>query len=299
MASGISGIGYGLQDINLSGFSVKDEIERAYRQKNPTSNDDRVRANVTQIVKFVLDIRIGDYVLMPDSNSSWIHHGKVTSDPYHVATNKWANRRDVAWAEGIVYREELPSRLWRGTVTELTGELKDTFLKLAIRRVKPESRLKLPEDSWLRFHRAVSRKLDEDEWWSGNNRQDFEDLIDEIRWADPSEVAEDYRHVRWTPDPYSFYLAFNMRTDGSKRLHAYRMTKDLLDIDAEIPDEGHRVRGLGAHYRFTNPPSDEDIDALWDFYKFAVDFDPSSDVSADESDQYAEVNDEDVDELRC
>ena len=87
---------------------------------------------------------------------------------------------------------------------------------------------------------------------------------------------------KWAPDPYSFFLSFNMRTDGTKRLPGYRKVQELLDVGANVPDADHRVRGLGTHFRFTNTPADDDIDALWDFFRFAMGFEPAGDEGAAE-----------------
>lgn len=265
------GIGFNMDRADLSEISNRAEIESAYRNANKEASSSRVGQNVGQIKTFVLDMKVGDYVIMPVGGH--VRYGAVTSRPYHDPDVIYENNRSVAWYEAPIPRERLSQLPPRRTVSEVKDQLLEEFWSW----VRPSSRseFQMPEDSWVPFHLEVGRKLMEGEWWLPEKREALDDMIEQVRWSDPDEVSDDYEHIRWTPDPYSFYLSFNMRTDGTKRLQGYRKVQELLDIDANVPDADHRVRGLGTHYRFTNAPGDDDIDALWDFFRFVIRFDPA------------------------
>ena len=265
---------FGFDDMDLSRVSSDAEVEQRIKAHRPNRTDNSIR----QMSGFLTTMKIGDYVLMPDRDRDLVHYGTVASDPYfgHDGTHK--NRRQIEWNDEPMMRERLGlrGRAYGATVNHVIGDFKQRFfaVKDGVVGETDSVRLQLPEDSWVSFNIELGQKLIEGEWWLPEKRQEFDDMIDEIRWADPSEVSDEYEHERWTPDPYSFYLSFNMRTVGALRLPAYRKAKDLLDIDVALPDEGHRAQGLGSHFRFDSLPDDQDIDALWDFYRYAVEFDP-------------------------
>ena len=296
---GYVGFHFGFDDINLSGISSATEAEERIKAHRPNRTENAIR----QMREFLMNMKLGDYVLMPDRDTGFNYYGTVASDPYFGLEGTHKNRRQIAWnGSRKLTREELGwrRRAYGAAVNRVRGDLRDRFL--AVIKDDPvvmvpapvRTIYKWPEDSWVDFHLAVAEKLVEGEWWLSEKREALDDMIEKVRWSDPEEVSDDYEHIRWTPDPYSFYLSFNMRTDGTKRIPGYRKVQELLDVDASVPDADHRVRGLGTHYRFTNAPGDDDIDALWDFFRFAIRFEPAEDERADEFvekyDRVIEVN---------
>ncbi len=296
---GYVGFNFGLDDDNLSQISSKEEAEQRFRARRADGNETAPR----QISEFLLTMKIGDYVLMPDRDGKIVHYGTVASDPYFGLEGTHRNRRQIEWNDSqSLTREALG---WRGraygaTVNLVQGSMRDRFLAVikddtvVVVPAPVRTIYRMPEDSWVPFHLEVAEKLMEGEWWLPEKREALDDMIEKVRWSDPDEVSDDYEHIQWTPDPYSFYLSFNMRTDGTKRLPGYRMVQELLDVGANVPDADHRARGLGTHYRFTNPPGDDDIDALWDFFRFVTRFDPAEDEESAEFvekyDRVIEVN---------
>ncbi len=267
------GIGFGLGGLNLSVLSTRREIEKAYREANPDANNLRVGQNAGQIKNFIIDMNVGDYVMMPVGEH--IRYGAVTSRPYHDPDVIYENSRAIVWYEDPIPRKSLSGRPARRTVSEVKDQPLEEFWSYARPSSLPDCRI--PEDSWVRFHLAIAEKLEEGEWWLPEKREALDDMIEQVRWSDPEDVSDDYEHIRWTADPYSFYLSFNMRTDATRRLPGYRKVQELLDVGVDVPDVNHRARGLGTHFRFTNPPDDDDIDALWDFLRFVNEFEPVED----------------------
>lgn len=291
LSSGRVGIGFSLGGVDLSGIKSRREIRRMYAEQNEGADSRQVGQNASQVASFVLDMKIGDFVIMPEQDR--LRLGAVTSRPYREVDRSYENSRRVDWYEDTIQQIKPGALPPRRTVSKITGEVEVAILKETGRSTDKNS-LQMPEDSWVPFHLEVADKLMEGEWWLTEKREALDDMIEKVRWSDPDEVSDDYEHIRWTPDPYSFYLSFNMRTDGTKRLPGYRKVQELLDVDANVPDTDHRVRGLGTHYRFTNAPGDDDIDALWDFFRFAVGFKPAEDEGAAEFvekyDRVIEVN---------
>ena len=86
-------LGFNLGDVDLSGMLDDGVVKQAYSTRNPDASEGRVRAQTGSVMNFIRDIRICDYVLMPDGDGQRIHYGKVVSDPYHAPNGPWENRR--------------------------------------------------------------------------------------------------------------------------------------------------------------------------------------------------------------
>ena len=83
---------------------------------------------------------------------------------------------------------------------------------------------------------------------------------------------------RWSPDPFSLYLAFNLRTSPAvNRIPAYEVVKELFKIDAEVPSEHHEATGYGVMGRFGNRLTTPEIESLWEFFRLANGQDPIDD----------------------
>ncbi len=273
LENGIAGIGFNLEDVDLARLNDGETVRQVYADRNPNSSSGRVSTNASSVANFVFDLAVGDYVLMPDGDN--VYYGTVTSDLYHVADGPWRNRRDVEWSHQILQRYSLPSLPTRTrTVVRTTDQLKNEFLG-CIENLHNE--FEMPEDledSWVPFHLEVGEKLIAGEWWREEKRDQFAQMIDDIRNADPDDDVSEYE--RWSPDPFSFFLSFNMRTVGEMRLSAYRRVKELLDIDAELPDENHEARGLGVDWGWDPSINDTELSFLWEFFRLAMEYDPAT-----------------------
>ena len=269
----IAGVGFNLDDVNLAKLSGREAIRQAYAERHPDASPGRISANASSVANFIFDLEVGDYVLMPAGDI--VHFGMVESEPYHVEDGQWRIRRDVAWSAQILQRIGLPSLPTRTrTVVKATDRLADEFLGLI--RGK-EDELEMPENSWVPFHLEIGQKLIDGEWWREEKRDVLARMIDEIRWADPADVGEDYEYERWTGDPFSFYLSFNMRSAGSMRLPGYEKVKELFSLDAAIPDVAHEAAGYGVHGAFGRQPGLSEIRSLWEFFRLVFKNDPLDD----------------------
>ena len=125
----LAGVGFNLEDVDLSGLRDREDIRREYVSRHPNDRTGTVNANVASVSNFVFDLKIRDYVLMPGGDGDRIHYGKVISAPYYVSTGPWSNCRDIEWADRVATKRDLPSLPTRTrTVVEATDRLKNEFL---------------------------------------------------------------------------------------------------------------------------------------------------------------------------
>ena len=98
---------------DLSGVREKTELERLYRSTIPSDVSPHVVGNyVGQIATFLLEIKEGDYVITPTSETEWLRYGKMEASPsYYYSPGDsdgcpYAHRRRVSWAKRQLRRSE-------------------------------------------------------------------------------------------------------------------------------------------------------------------------------------------------
>ena len=276
------GFNFSFDDKPLLEFTTATEAEKVIRSHRPYRTDHAVR----QMLDFLLGIKIGDYVLMPDMDRDLVHYGTVASDPYYGEDGSHKNRRQIQWSDDRLRRDALGliGRAYGATVNEVKGDLKKRFFDLKDRNdgVVNKVEFELPEDSWVPLHLEVGRKLVKDKWWMTEKRDELAQVIDDIRWADPEDVGEDYVYERWTGDPFSFYLSFNLRSTGSMRIPAYAKVKELFGLESKVPGPEHIALGYGVHGGFGRSPSDTEITTLWECFRLVQQHDPIDDPEVGE-----------------
>ena len=99
-----------LLECDLSGVKTREELREIYRQAHPEQSPWEVGAIVGQLWLF-LEMRVGDYVITPGSDSQWLYYGKVVDVPYYYEPNHldgcdFPHRRPVAWAGNRINRSE-------------------------------------------------------------------------------------------------------------------------------------------------------------------------------------------------
>ena len=280
LENGIAGIGFNLGDVDLSSVLDGEAIREAYASRNPNASSGSVSANASSVGNFVRDLKICDYVLMPDGDGNRIHFGKVISDPYYVPNGPWENRRDIEWSSRTLRRSDLPSLPTRTrTVVRATDSVKNEFLSWL--KDLDTNEFQMPEDSWVLFHLEVRKRLIEEEMWKPEMREVFGSLVMQVVGA-AGEINENMADM-WTPDPYSFYLAFNTASEDRDRDAGYDKVRELFEITVPTPDRGYYARRYGVHYWVEMRLEEAGVDFLWDFFQFLCGADP-----VDDSDDEAE-----------
>lgn len=140
VAHGYVGFNYEMNNVDLSRVKSKAEIRELHRRENadaepvPPGRKSVITRYVNQASQFVVDFKIGDYVIMPGTSSSVVHYGTVRSDVYHVPDDdglSFGNRRTVAW-KGVFTREDQADfQLVRSiSVRPVNNKEKAEFLKV-------------------------------------------------------------------------------------------------------------------------------------------------------------------------
>lgn len=271
LTAGFTGFGFAFGDIDVSRFQTVDQLERFCEERGLNKD------GIDQIIRFLTEIKINDYVLMPGPGSAANYYGRVKSDPYHDQSGTHRNRRDVSWFPKMISRAQLDLSSYRYTVTRPIRDVQDKFMAIIKDDDISFDELKMPEDSWVPFHLEVGKKLIEGEWWSQHRRDDLERRIRLAVASTPNLSSSDVDE-RWSPDPFSLYLAFNLRTSPAvNRIPAYEVVKELFEIDAEVPSEHHEATGYGVMGRFGNRLGTTEIESLWEFFRLAHGEDPIDD----------------------
>jgi predicted Mrr-cat superfamily restriction endonuclease len=107
---GYAAIGF-IYGINLTGYS-QEELKVLYEQANPGSKPLSAAQNVGQVLRFINDIKLDDYIITPGQDSSKLYYGKVESDYYFEdppSDNcRFPHRKKVKWEKEPLIRSQLP-----------------------------------------------------------------------------------------------------------------------------------------------------------------------------------------------
>jgi hypothetical protein len=109
---GYAAIGW-LTSVDLSHIQTRDELYPLYKAAYPDDKSNIVIGQqVGQIARFLCEIQPGDYVITPASDTEWLHHGRVATQPssYYYAPDDakcpFPHRRRVEWAKDRLKRSE-------------------------------------------------------------------------------------------------------------------------------------------------------------------------------------------------
>ena len=111
LKGGYVGAGW-LREHDLTGFHNRDEIVQLYKQTNPDEKPRQAGANAGMIATFALDIKPGDYVITPRSNTEWLEYGLVQAESLYYVPKPadgcpFPHRRKAEWAEKPLRRWDL------------------------------------------------------------------------------------------------------------------------------------------------------------------------------------------------
>ena len=97
---------------DVTSFDSKDAVIGLYKTANSTESPNRAGANAGQLATFVLDIKPGDYVVTPRSNTEWLDYGPVLDGALYYAPDAgdgcpFPHRWKVGWADEPLRRWDL------------------------------------------------------------------------------------------------------------------------------------------------------------------------------------------------
>lgn len=119
------GIGFGVENVDLSAVRTETELRRIYRTQNPNAINLKVGSDVRQITDFLHKMEVGDVVVMPGRDEC--HLGMIISRPYHETRRSYKNSRRIKWLDtghaiiNVPYAE-LPQRKTVGAVSDKIKE---------------------------------------------------------------------------------------------------------------------------------------------------------------------------------
>ena len=112
LRGGYAAIGW-ISSEDLSAIKNRDELYPIYRRSHPEDTSNVVIGQqVGQIGRFLLEIRAGDYVIVPSGDTEIIYYGIVEPDPsYYFDANptdgcKYHHRRRIKWNQNPVNRKD-------------------------------------------------------------------------------------------------------------------------------------------------------------------------------------------------
>ena len=274
----IVAIGWEIGD--LSGKNPS-EIKEIMARKYPDATKTSLGLNSGQVIRFVCDFQIGDWVISFNPHTRRYLVGRIISDYYYSSklaekynqTNEfYPHFRDVEWV-GEVNRDDLSDSASKPlksimTVINLNGSAKNNILYS----------INLDEFTWTDFYMEFADKLLEYK----NNRSELINKIQRVYnnldMKLPTLENDDNGEVivPFDIDPFTVFALFNKQISAENRMNiTYQIKKEFsLKNDSPINFNGIAVvNNLGAaFYRFKNNRGEKDIDNLWELFYSALEF---------------------------
>ena len=134
-SNGYIDVHHGMDGVDLSTVTSRDEFRRLFMQQHPwETNKGSIGNRAGQVARFHLEVRAGDYVLMPGPlRDREVFYGRFsTDDRYYVSGADGLpcrNRKRVDWARKRLSRDELPDGMLQGgtTLYEVTDAYRKYF----------------------------------------------------------------------------------------------------------------------------------------------------------------------------
>ena len=256
------------------------EIKKIMAKKYPEATKTSLGLNSAQVIKFVCDFEIGDYVISYNPQTRKYLVGKISSDYYY--SDKLAqkynqevffnNFRDVNWI-GEVNRDELNETALKPlksvmTIFNLNNAAKNVIL-YKINNNKIE---------WTDFYMEFADKLLE----YHDNRKELiskiQNVFNNLNMTLPTleRDIEGNDIVPYDIDPFTIFALFNKQISYENRVNIITQIKKEFLLQNDVPNSFHglaTVNNLKAtFYWFTGGRGDEDIENLWKLYELAINY---------------------------
>jgi len=133
---GYIGIGYGLTG-SLVDVSTREELTRLYKLAHPDVTSNLVIGQqVGQCARFLFEMKEGDYVITPGSDSELLNYGILNSKNYWFESSlsdecPYSHRRGVDWSRQVLHRSSFSvpfQNTIRSSLTVFGISQKDEFL---------------------------------------------------------------------------------------------------------------------------------------------------------------------------
>jgi len=139
---GYAAIGW-IEESDLSHVRTRDELYPLYRKAHADDTSNIVIGQqVGQIARFLLEMKVGDYVITPAADTELLHYGQLEANPSYVYDKTddgcpYPHRRRVQWAAKTLRRYEFSvpfQNTMRSSLTVFWISQRDEFLAAVGRR---------------------------------------------------------------------------------------------------------------------------------------------------------------------
>ncbi len=154
------------RNTDLSGCATREQIQARYVELHPHQANPYVAGqHVGNMVRFLLEMKPGDYVLTPTQNSDRLHYGLLQDAPYqYVEGDKSCplqHRRVVSWMPLFLERSKLSIplqyalRAWQTVFAITSFDQQQSFFE----SIGVETDVPPPENSVEPHHVAILRRV--------------------------------------------------------------------------------------------------------------------------------------------
>ena len=271
----IVAIGWEIEDLE---GKTPDEIKEIMLRTYPDASKTAIGLNAGQVIRFVCDFQIGDWVVSYNPQTRKYLVGRITSDyyfslklakKYNQTEEFYHHFRDVEWL-GEVKREDLSDSASKPlksimTVFNLNDSAKNNILYS----------IKNDEITWTDFYMEFADKLLEYK----NNRTELitklQNVFKNLNMKLPTLENDDGETIApFDIDPFTVFALFNKQISAENRMNITMEIKKEFSLknDSPIIFNGIAVvNNLGAaFYGFQADRGENDIDNLWNLFTSAI-----------------------------
>ena len=274
----IVAVGWEVQD--LSGKNpdeIKQIMENTYSDVTKTS----LAIQSAQVIKFVCEFEIGDYVLSYDHFTRKYLVGQITSDyyysdilskKYNMNSNFYCHLHNVKWI-GETIRDDLSDNTAKSLNAILTiFSIQDASKNDILYRMN-ENKIE-----WTDFYMELADKLIEykDDRLSLINK--IQNIFNELNMNLPSLERNDDGNIiiPYDIDPFTVFALFNKQISAENRINIIKQFKKEFLISAEAPNTFHGIAVVNnmaaTFYYFNKNRGVNDIDNLWNVFEAALNY---------------------------
>ena len=289
----LSKIAVGWEVGDLSGKNPE-EIKQIMENKYPEASTTSLGIQSAQIVKFVCEFKIGDYVVSYDHFSRKYLVGQITSDYYYsdVFSKRYDNLdeaychiRDVKWV-GETIRDHLSSNTAKSlnastAIFNIQNAAKNDIL----------SNMNNDKVEWADFYMELADKLLEYKENRTTLINKIQNIFKDLNMNLPALERDDEGNniIPYDIDPFTVFALFNKQISVENRINILKQFKKEFSISTEAPYTFYGIAVVNnlkaTFYYFSNNKGENDIDNLWNLYEIALNY------SEDKNKDFIEIYD--------
>ena len=284
----------GWQVTDLSGKNP-DEIKQMMEKKYTDVNKASLASQSAQIIKFVCEFEIGDYVVSYDHFTRKYLVGKIISDyyysdllskKYHKTDDSYRHVRDVEWI-GETIRDDLSDNTQKSLNGILTifniqdASKNDILIKMNNGKIE-----------WTDFYMEFADKLIEYKNDRNTLISKIQKVYNNLNMKLPTLESDENGNILTPSDigPFTTFALFNKQISAENRINLVNEIKKEFSLKTNPPVTFHGislVNNLKAtFYGFKYRRGENDIDNLWDLFELALNF------SEDNREEFIELFDQ-------